>query len=304
MKLTIYSPCYNKGATIKRTFESLINQTCHDFEWIVVNDGSTDNSNILIDEFSTNLFPIIKIHKKNEGLSSAMNIAVSKATGEFVLRLDSDDFLRPNAVEKIIQTINTEVELNDPKVGALVFLTCFEDNSIVGTHPFEKPTRCNFWDYRIKYKARGDRAEVFRTEYFRRFPMPQFPNEKFCPEGYVWNHFSDQYDAIYYPDKIYVRDYQPNSLSKMGVKKWIINPKAANLYLGDILNRNLPFNTYIRLSITYYRFSPYTGYSLRRIIKSVPLKATIIGLIPGYIAYIIEKMDTNFLQRIRSFSQK
>ena len=159
--------------------------------------------------------------------------------------------------------------------------------------------RCDFWNYRKKYKAKGDRAEVFRTDYFRKFPMPQFPGEKFCPEGYVWNLFSDHYDAIYYPKMILVREYQPNSLSRMGVKKWINNPKSTYLYMGDNLNRQMPFFNYVRQSISYYRFCPYTGYPITKIIKNVPIKATLIGFLPGIFAYFIERVDVNFLQHVK-----
>lgn len=301
MILTIYTPCYNKGTTIQRTFDSLLQQSCHDFEWIVVNDGSTDNSKVLIDSFITDLFPINKIHKENEGLSSAMNIAVENATGQFVLRLDSDDFLKPDAVETILHYIKNDKAVNDPRVGALVFLTCYEDDTLVGTHPFANVTRCNFWDYRQKYKAVGDRAEVFKTDYFRKFPMPQFPNEKFCMESYVWNHFSDHYDAIYYPQKIYVREYLLNSITMLGAKMNINNPKGTQLCLKDYLIRRLNFVFYFICAVRYWRFCPHTHYPLKKLITDIPITATLVGWPLGTILYFLDKFDDKLVAKAKHF---
>ena len=77
--ITILSPAYNKGATIERTFESLKAQTCFNFEWLIVNDGSTDNTQKIVDEFKTSLFPIRVIHKKNEGLNRTFNLGVRES---------------------------------------------------------------------------------------------------------------------------------------------------------------------------------------------------------------------------------
>ena len=237
--------------------------------------------------------------KENEGLASSSNVAVTNANGDFILRLDSDDYLRSNAVEKILHYADYEPMLQDPKVGCMVFLTCYEDGSLVGSHPFNQPTRCSFWDYRVKYKSKGDRAEVFRTAYFKQFPFPQFEGEKAAAEGYVWNNFSDHYDAIYYPIKIYVRDYLPNSLSNIGVGKYMMYPKTYNLCRIDMLHRRLPFLTFLRISISYYRFGRYTGYSFKKLIYDVPVAATILGFFPGIILYQIEKYDKSFVSRIK-----
>ena len=100
--ITILSPAYNKGETITRTFESLKRQTCFDFEWLIVNDGSTDNTQSLIETFQTDLFIIRIINKNNEGLNRTFNLGVRESKGELVLRLDPDDYLVPTAIEQVM----------------------------------------------------------------------------------------------------------------------------------------------------------------------------------------------------------
>lgn len=298
MKLTIYSPAYNKGLTIKRTFESLIAQTCYDFEWILINDGSSDNTDDIVRSFSTDLFEWRYISKANEGLSRVMNLAVSEAKGEYILRLDADDCLASNAVETILRYIETS-DIKDPQIGALVFLTCYEGGETCGFHPFNNIKRCNFWDYRFIYKATGDRAEVFKTSYFRKFPMPSFPNERFVGESIVWNRFSDAYDAIYIPEAVLVREYNENSITTLGAIIRIKNPKGCQATGADYLNRPLPFKLKLKESVNYFRYSLHSDYSIIKLIKDIPLLYTFIGIIPGTLLFCCEKIDNRFMSKVK-----
>ena len=94
IELSIVSPSYNKGKTIQRLYDSLIRQSCHEFEWIVINDGSTDDTVAKIKSFQTDLFPIRFIDKHNEGLNRTYNLGVMMAQGDYLIRVDPDDYLR------------------------------------------------------------------------------------------------------------------------------------------------------------------------------------------------------------------
>lgn len=297
--LTLYTPCYNKGKTISRTYESLLSQTCHDFEWIIINDGSTDESKEVIDSFQTNLFPIRKIHKHNEGLSSVMNMATQMANGEFILRVDGDDWLVTDGVKTIHQALN-DYDMQDQHLGGLVFLTEFADGKRCGFHPFKNPTRCNFMDYREKHKAIGDRAEVFRTSCFREFPMPSFPDERFMLESYTWRHFSDKYDVIYYDTAIYNREYNDASITNNWPAIGIKNPKGIQLDLSDYLNRKISLKNRIKGSVNYYRYSLHSEYSISKLIKDVPITSSLIGFIPGMLLYFIERKHLNFIHQLKN----
>lgn len=303
MQLTIYTPVYNKAATIQRTFDSLVAQTNHDFEWIVINDGSSDGSDDIIKSFSSTLLNWRYIKKENGGLSSVMNLAAQEASGKFILRLDGDDYLRDDAVQKILDSLDQE-DVDSGDIGAVVFLTCYENGEIVGFHPFSEITKCAFYDYRNKYKAVGDRAEVFKTEVFKAFPMPQFEKETFCSESIVWNRISDFYSAIYIPQSIYVREYADNSITAQGAPIRIRNPKGCQLALADILNRPCCFSIFLKESINYFRYSLHSNYSLKKLVKDIPVSSLIIGIVPGTILYLIEKRHPHFVGNIKSIAAR
>ena len=101
--ITILTPAYNKGKTIERTYQSLLNQTVFDFEWVLINDGSTDDTLDIIKTFQTDKFPIRFTDKQNEGLNRTFNLGVKQAHGDLILRLDPDDYLTEDAVEKVLQ---------------------------------------------------------------------------------------------------------------------------------------------------------------------------------------------------------
>ena len=99
--ITVLTPAYNKGDTIERTFKSLLLQTCFDFEWLIINDGSTDNTDEIVKGFNTEKFLIHYISKENEGVGRTFNEGVQLAKGDLIFRLDPDDYLSRNAIEQI-----------------------------------------------------------------------------------------------------------------------------------------------------------------------------------------------------------
>lgn len=111
MKVSIIIPVYNTGERLQRCLDSVIGQTFTDFECIVVDDGSTDNSPRVIDEYAEKDARFVSIHKKNGGVSSARNFGLDKAQGEWVVFLDSDDFFKENHLEVLLSAVNGNVDL-------------------------------------------------------------------------------------------------------------------------------------------------------------------------------------------------
>lgn len=110
-----------------------------------------------------------------------MNLAAKECKTEFILRLDADDYLTPEAVQTILEHLD-DSEVKSPNIAALVFLTCYSDGKICGYHPFSSNFICNFWDYRFKYKAIGDRAEVFKIKSFLNIPCLFLKMNDFVPK--------------------------------------------------------------------------------------------------------------------------
>ena len=107
--ISIIVPVYNTESHLERCLNSLVFQTCKDFEVIIVNDGSTDGSQTIIDYYST-VFPnlIVEIEKENGGLSSARRAGMSEARGRYVLFVDSDDWIHPSAVARLLDVMGDE----------------------------------------------------------------------------------------------------------------------------------------------------------------------------------------------------
>lgn len=307
--LTILSPAYNKGKTIQRSFDSLLRQTCHDFEWLIVNDGSTDNTLSIIKEMKTSLFPIKIIDKKNEGLNRTFNRGVKEAKGKYILRLDPDDFLVDNAVEEVINEIRKYD--GDESICSVAYLTKFNTGKIIGRNLLNKVTRTNFFDYRYKLKVKGDCCEIVRTDVLRKYPMPEIDGEKFCRESYIWFEIAQEYDAIYFPLAIYIREYNENSISSNSVKVYSQNPNGMMLcnaqnvkLLLKYKNKNKYIKDILRSGVNYYRFGLYSKRSLISIMKGLPPLVTLFSIIPGCIIYIIDRISPSFINRSLSFIRK
>lgn len=193
MKLTIFTPSYNRGHLIKKLYESLLKQTCFDFEWIVVDDGSTDNTEQLFSELlkNDNPFNLIYYKKNNGGKCSAINAGVELAQGEYFFIVDSDDYLSENAVAIIIHRF--ESIRNNGVFGAVCFLRSHPDNTCIGGEVDYKQLDSDFLSYRRDLHYKGDRAEVIRTSVMREFPFPIYPSEKFLSESTVWNRIAKKY---------------------------------------------------------------------------------------------------------------
>lgn len=302
--ITILSPAYNKGATIERTFESLKVQTCFNFEWLIVNDGSTDNTQKIVDEFKTSLFPIRVIHKKNEGLNRTFNLGVRESKGYLILRLDPDDYLLPTAIEQVMA--HKQVLENNSQLCAVCFLTQFGNNRIVGYHPYSIPTISNFIDYRIKDKALGDRLEVVKRSVLIEYPMIEIENEKFCLESLMWNSIAEHYNALYIPTAIYVREYNEVSITSNLTNVLRNNPKGTMLTYSHYINvlRRKQSEGYkvqkdiIKNSINYYRFALSTKEKRSVIISKIPLSLTLLCFIPGVMLCCIDSLSPKFINKV------
>lgn len=289
MIVTIFTPTYNRAHSIEKVYNSLCCQTNKNFEWLLINDGSTDSTDAVINHFiSTHdkSFPIRYIKKINEGLMRTINQAIDLAEGEFFCRLDSDDYALPTLVQLIIE--NAHFIRGKEDLCSIAFLSQKMDGIINGYHPFSKPTRSNFTEYRDKYNAIGDRSEVMKTDVLRKYKFPEFINEKFCPEGLVWNRIAQKYDAIYIPMPIYVKGENEDSITSQIYFHLKKNCKGTTLYYYEIIiNKKLSFRYRFINTIKYYR---YAFFAKASIIIGIPKHLCILGLPCGLLVMLYDKI--------------
>lgn len=214
--LTIFTPTYNRGNLLNNVYVSLSNQTCLEFEWLILDDGSTDDTEKIVKSFSTQKFNIRYQKQKNGGKHRAINNAVKIAYGQYFLILDSDDSLVSDAVEKIKKFCN-QIECLDEyekfagiageRISKSGKLLCGE-----GSNKFYiDATNLQ----RKKYHLGGDMAEVYKTDLLKKYPFKEFERENFLTENTVWDRIAeDGYKVRWFKEPFYICDYLDDGLTK------------------------------------------------------------------------------------------
>ena len=254
--ITVFTPSYNRAYILQELYKSLKQQTCFDFEWLIVDDGSTDNTESLVQAWQKEekSFPIHYIKQKNGGKHTAINTGVKQAAGEAFFIVDSDDRLPPQAVEMILKDFASVAE--NPHFAGICGLRA----DINTKQPFansseSKGKECSMLDIRHKYAIKGDMAEVFKTDILKQFPFPFFEGEKFMNEAMVWNQISEKYILLYTGKVIYLCEYRPDGLTFSIRKHYRNSPQSTAFYYNSIFKSPLfSIKTKIRYSLLYWRY--------------------------------------------------
>ena len=179
--LTIVTTTYNRGDLLQRCFQSLKEQTCKNFQWLVVDDGSTDNTEEILSKLKQEAnFEIVYVKKKNGGKHTALNASHSYINGEFVTVVDSDDYLVKTAVEEILNT--WKLYRNNEQVGMVIFLKGFSETQPICTGGKDFEIVDTVTTKRVGNTGR-DCFDVFKSELFVKYPFPEYEGEKFIGEG-------------------------------------------------------------------------------------------------------------------------
>lgn len=224
--ITIFTPTYNRGYVLPILYASLKTQTCKDFEWIVIDDNSSDNTCSLCSNWlqEQNDFDFqYKKMEKNGGKQRAINQAVKLAKYDFFFIVDSDDYLMSDAIEQVVKWCE-EIKDDDSFVG-VSGIRCRKNGDYIikpdfQGHPYIECTNIE----REKYHLEADMAEVYKTEILKRYKFPVWHDETFTPEAVVWDQMAlDGYKMRYYDAKIYVCEYLDDGLTKGGNKLYYKN---------------------------------------------------------------------------------
>lgn len=254
--ITVFTPAYNRAHLLPRLFESLCKQTFKDFEWVVLDDGSVDDTKSLTLSLSNRegtWFPVRYFWQENGGKHRAINRGVKEAKGELFLILDSDDTLPERSLEWInhyYQQIK-----DDASFGGVCGYMAHHDGTIIGTGNNASVLDTNTIDLRYKYGVRGDMCEVFKTSVMKLFPFPDISGERFCPEALVLFKIAKKYKLRVFHEVIYYRDYLDGGLTDRIVKIRMESPLASMLTYKEMLESNgVGIIRKCELAINYYRF--------------------------------------------------
>lgn len=285
MQVSILTPTYNRAGLLQRVFDSLVLQDVTDFEWLIVDDGSTDNTEEVCKSFleSKALFPIRYYKKENGGKHTAVNFGVSKAIGNLLFILDSDDKLPEGALQAVIEAYEPIKNKND--FAGVAGLDKTELGKIIGSGLPKNVIDCNAIDIRFKYHITGDLKEVFRVSVLKEFPFPEIKGEKFCPEQLVWFRIAQRYKLHYFNKPIYIAEYQREGLTAGIIKARMNSPVASMLTYSEMLDYSIPFKEKVKAVINYWRFR---ACAKNQDVVSIPWYWYIFSLL-GYMFHLTDR---------------
>ena len=223
--LTVFTPAYNRAHTLSRTYESMLNQNCKQFIWLVVDDGSTDNTAELVHEWQKrdNGFELHYLYKENGGMHTAHNTAYEAIDTELNVCIDSDDCLAPGAVEKILQKWQ---EIQGKGYAGIIGLDADLDGHLIGTGFPDGLAETTLSGY---YAAggRGDKKLIYRTDVIQQYPpYPVFPGEKYVSLSYKYRLIDQDYLMATLDEVLCNVEYQADGSSNTMWRQYLTNPKG------------------------------------------------------------------------------
>lgn len=239
-KITVFTPTFNRAYIIENLYRSLQRQSFHDFEWLVVDDGSSDQTEALFNKWmqEDNPFTIRYVKQSNGGKCKAINHGLELSQGELFFTVDSDDYLTDDALEKVA-TWEKELPKNEKYCGISGNLGTSPDetpNTFFDT-PFFDGTAFDRYD-----KVDGERAMILYTKIHREYPYPIFAGETFMTEAITWNRMAhDGYKLRFFNDIIWIYEYKEDGLTKAGETLFYKNPRGYGLFLREKI-QFLPFS--------------------------------------------------------------
>jgi len=251
--ITVFTPVYNRAGIINSLYVSLKQQSFKDFEWLIVDDGSKDNIEEVVQSFINEGIVNIRFYSQpNGGKHRAINKGVELAKGDLFFIVDSDDTIIPDALEQLnyyYQQIK-----DDDRFAGVSGYRCLPDGETVYKKPQSEYIDCTSIEYACRYDSKGGNAEAFKTKVIREFPFPDIEGEKFCAESLVWNRIAEKYMIRYFNKYIYIWNFLPEGLTAGSVRNRLKSPTYAMINYSETLNMNIPIKMKIRNAINYWRF--------------------------------------------------
>lgn len=284
--LTVFTPLYNRINTLKRTYESLKRQTCKDFIWLIVDDGSTDNPYDVIKKWleKDNGFEIKYVYKENGGMHTAHNTAYENIDTDLNVCVDSDDYMPDNAVELIVNCWNE----NKNKGYAGIIALDFADSTkkVIGKElPTDKESTTLMGYY--NNGGFGDKKLIYRTDIIKQTPpYPVFNNEKYVALAYKYHLIDEKYELKILNECVCIVDYQMDGSSTNMYRQYVRNPKGFAFWRKEQMKHSINIKQKFKACIHYVSSSLIAKN--KHFVKESPEKfLTVLSIPIGYILKVI-----------------
>lgn len=295
--ITIFTPTYNRAYVLDRLYKSLLKQTDKRFEWVVVDDGSTDNTKELVGSWTAEKKITIRYYyQENAGKMQAHNKGTELAEYELFCCVDSDDYLTDNAVEEVLECWEQKHD-NRKTIGLLNFKLTAQGSAVSSGNLKNVIGRtCTLWDAYRKYGLTGDTMLIYRTEIIRQHHFPKFKGEKFVPESYLYDQLDQDGELYIQGEKLYVCEYFPDGYTASIRKMNHDNPRGYEAYIVQRLELDKTFAERLKDSIRYVAIKKVMKTNCIRSDKLSPYKfITAIAIPFGNLFYkkVYEQYDKN-----------
>ena len=233
MKFTVLTPSYNRGDLLWELFRSLQRQTFHDFEWVIVDDGSTDNTEQVVAQMrnTEHFFPIVYKKTPNGGKHRAWNRGLDLASGEMIFGCDSDDYLTDDALETVDRIEKTIPAEEKDHFAGVCGLRGYKNRLMVG-NTFSGEYMDMTYLERIRNNVKGDKTEIFYTSVWKRYKYCEFEGERFLTEATsLLRMAEDGLKIRFFNNIVKITEYLPDGLTSNSRTLFDQNPRGWGLYI-------------------------------------------------------------------------
>lgn len=289
--LTVFTPTYNRRELLTRCYESLKRQTSNNFEWLIIDDGSTDDTKEFVDKWikENNKFKIKYIYQKNQGMHGAHNTAYENIDTELNTCIDSDDYMPDDAVEKIC---DFWIQNGSDKYAGIAALDVFENGQVIGVKFPKSMKTSTLFDMYKKKGIRGDKKLIYRSELTRDFPYPVYEGEKYVGLDYKYHMIDQKYELLLMNEVVCIVEYQQDGSSMNMFRQYLRNPRGFAFYrIQNMKNPKGNLKYKFKESI-HYVSSSFISKN-KKFLKDTPCKILTICAVPlGVILFVYIKYKT------------
>lgn len=276
--ITVFTPTYNRAQLLPRVYRSLLRQTNQRFKWLIIDDGSTDNTAEVVTQLThEGKIEITYVHKENGGLHSGYNAAIQRLDTELSICIDSDDWLPDDTIERIEAAWGKYKAEN---VAGLIGLDYTASGDLIGDH-LPDGAVIHPVDLLASKTNRGDKKYVVRTDCYKKVaPMPEYPGEKNFNPHYLILKLSAEYQFVAVDAPLCIVDYQPDGMTANQFQQYLNSPRSfAELRRVILTLPNVPIKYWIKTMIHYCSSSQIAGN--RNYIKEAPCKILAALCVPA-----------------------
>lgn len=277
---TVITPTYNRRHTLQKAYDALVAQTFKDFEWIVVDDGSTDGTADLVAQWSPD-FPIVYHRQANGGKPSAVNVGLREARGSYVVVLDDDDLAAPEALAVFVEVFSSA----PADVGLVGCLTMSSSGRINGSRLAADTVDMTHLDAYARHRVTGDKWLAFKADVAKAFPYPVYGAERFVSEGIVFNRMSRAgYKVRYVNRPLLVHDYLSDGLTQNHLRLKANNPIGFIAYhVENVSGRDAAVSPYYLKSAANYYALLLLGAKRPLVTALLLIAAMPLGIAKGFL---------------------